>query len=199
MILAIHMTTSNGCKSSPSNPTDSQFPTHSTLFSASSLPREVAKPSAASPAPISRPSPLPACPHRRLRLLLPSGHCGARRSPSSLPISLRPASARLHRRPMRQDPPLLGLASVRLLHRRPPPPSLRPLPSSSTVRLLSLVMSSFFWNGNRSTCFDPSMEEYTEVPSDIGIAFNLQPKMKASEIAEKAREAIRSHKYNQNM
>ncbi|MQM13714.1 hypothetical protein Taro_046641 [Colocasia esculenta] len=56
---------------------------------------------------------------------------------------------------------------------------------------------TFFWNGNRSGCFDPSMEEYTEVPSDIGIAFNLQPKMKASEIAEKAREAIHSHKYNQ--
>lgn len=41
------------------------------------------------------------------------------------------------------------------------------------------------------------MEEYVEIPSDIGIPFNVQPKMKASEIAERARDAILSRKYDQ--
>ncbi|XP_020240979.1 2,3-bisphosphoglycerate-independent phosphoglycerate mutase-like [Asparagus officinalis] len=42
---------------------------------------------------------------------------------------------------------------------------------------------TFFWNGNRSGYFDASMEEYVEIPSDSGITFNVQPKMKALEIA----------------
>ncbi|MQL75546.1 hypothetical protein Taro_007919 [Colocasia esculenta] len=70
-------------------------------------------------------------------------------------------------------------------------------PLEKYLKIVKFGHVTFFWNGNRSGYFDPSMEEYTEVPSDIGIAFNLQPKMKASKIAEKAREAIRSHKYNQ--
>lgn len=41
------------------------------------------------------------------------------------------------------------------------------------------------------------MEEYVEIPSDVGITFNVQPKMKAIEIAEKAREAILSRKFDQ--
>ncbi|MQM18171.1 hypothetical protein Taro_051158, partial [Colocasia esculenta] len=45
---------------------------------------------------------------------------------------------------------------------------------------------TFFWNGNLSGYVNPSMEEYVEIPSDVGIAFNVQPKMKAFEIAEKA-------------
>ncbi|KAG5243221.1 2,3-bisphosphoglycerate-independent phosphoglycerate mutase [Salix suchowensis] len=49
---------------------------------------------------------------------------------------------------------------------------------------------TFFWNGNRSGCFNEEMEEYVEIPSDVGITFNVQPKMKALEIAEKARDAI---------
>ncbi|KAH7654152.1 Phosphoglycerate mutase 2,3-bisphosphoglycerate-independent protein [Dioscorea alata] len=56
---------------------------------------------------------------------------------------------------------------------------------------------TFFWNGNRSGYFDASMEEYVEIPSDAGITFNVQPKMKALEIAEKARDAILSRKFDQ--
>ncbi|PON47759.1 Phosphoglycerate mutase, 2,3-bisphosphoglycerate-independent [Parasponia andersonii] len=56
---------------------------------------------------------------------------------------------------------------------------------------------TFFWNGNRSGYFDPQMEEYVEIPSDSGITFNVQPKMKAVEIAEKARDAILSRKFQQ--
>ncbi|KAJ6844256.1 2,3-bisphosphoglycerate-independent phosphoglycerate mutase [Iris pallida] len=56
---------------------------------------------------------------------------------------------------------------------------------------------TFFWNGNRSGYFNHSMEEYVEIPSDSGITFNVQPKMKALEIAEKARDAILSGKFDQ--
>ncbi|KAL6983212.1 Phosphoglucomutase-1 [Sarracenia purpurea var. burkii] len=56
---------------------------------------------------------------------------------------------------------------------------------------------TFFWNGNRSGYFNPEMEEYVEIPSDSGITFNVQPKMKAVEIAEKARDAILSRKFHQ--
>ncbi|XVE80994.1 hypothetical protein DITRI_Ditri15bG0026800 [Diplodiscus trichospermus] len=56
---------------------------------------------------------------------------------------------------------------------------------------------TFFWNGNRSGCFNPELEEYVEIPSDVGITFNVQPKMKALEIAEKARDAILSRKFDQ--
>ncbi|KAG5243208.1 hypothetical protein OIU76_009892 [Salix suchowensis] len=56
---------------------------------------------------------------------------------------------------------------------------------------------TFFWNGNRSGCFNEEMEEYVEIPSDVGITFNVQPKMKALEIAEKARDAILSGKFDQ--
>uniref|UniRef100_A0A6M2FAY6 2,3-bisphosphoglycerate-independent phosphoglycerate mutase n=1 Tax=Populus davidiana TaxID=266767 RepID=A0A6M2FAY6_9ROSI len=56
---------------------------------------------------------------------------------------------------------------------------------------------TFFWNGNRSGYFNQEMEEYVEIPSDVGITFNVQPKMKAIEIAEKARDAILSGKFDQ--
>ncbi|PSS34802.1 2,3-bisphosphoglycerate-independent phosphoglycerate mutase [Actinidia chinensis var. chinensis] len=56
---------------------------------------------------------------------------------------------------------------------------------------------TFFWNGNRSGYFNQEMEEYVEIPSDSGITFNVQPKMKALEIAEKARDAILSGKFHQ--
>lgn len=56
---------------------------------------------------------------------------------------------------------------------------------------------TFFWNGNRSGYFNEEMEEYVEIPSDSGITFNVQPKMKALEIAEKARDAILSRKFHQ--
>lgn len=56
---------------------------------------------------------------------------------------------------------------------------------------------TFFWNGNRSGYFNESMEEYVEIPSDVGITFNVQPKMKALEIAEKAKNAILSGTFDQ--
>ncbi|CAN1201089.1 2,3-bisphosphoglycerate-independent phosphoglycerate mutase [Linum perenne] len=56
---------------------------------------------------------------------------------------------------------------------------------------------TFFWNGNRSGYFNSEMEEYVEIPSDVGITFNVKPKMKAMEIAEKARDAILSGKFHQ--
>lgn len=56
---------------------------------------------------------------------------------------------------------------------------------------------TFFWNGNRSGYFNSEMEEYVEIPSDSGITFNVQPKMKALEIAEKTRDAILSRKFDQ--
>ncbi|KAC9547202.1 hypothetical protein E3N88_45653 [Mikania micrantha] len=56
---------------------------------------------------------------------------------------------------------------------------------------------TFFWNGNRSGYFNSELEEYVEIPSDIGITFNVQPKMKALEIGEKARDAILSGKFDQ--
>ncbi|XP_062207245.1 2,3-bisphosphoglycerate-independent phosphoglycerate mutase-like [Phragmites australis] len=56
---------------------------------------------------------------------------------------------------------------------------------------------TFFWNGNRSGYFDETKEEYVEIPSDNGITFNVKPKMKALEIAEKARDAILSGKFDQ--
>ncbi|XP_054784642.1 2,3-bisphosphoglycerate-independent phosphoglycerate mutase [Prosopis cineraria] len=56
---------------------------------------------------------------------------------------------------------------------------------------------TFFWNGNRSGYFNSELEEYVEIPSDNGITFNVKPKMKALEIAEKARDAILSKKFDQ--
>lgn len=42
---------------------------------------------------------------------------------------------------------------------------------------------TFFFNGNRSGCFNTKLEEYVEIPSD-NLVFNLKPKMKAEEITE---------------
>ncbi|XP_076906442.1 2,3-bisphosphoglycerate-independent phosphoglycerate mutase [Bidens hawaiensis] len=56
---------------------------------------------------------------------------------------------------------------------------------------------TFFWNGNRSGYFNSELEEYVEIPSDSGITFNVQPKMKALEIGEKARDAILSGRFDQ--
>ena len=68
------------------------------------------------------------------------------------------------------------------------------LHNSETVKFGHVT---FFWNGNRSGYFDETKEEYIEIPSDSGITFNEQPKMKALEIAEKTREAILSGKFDQ--
>jgi len=42
---------------------------------------------------------------------------------------------------------------------------------------------TYFWNGNRSGCFDDSRETYIEIPSDV-VAFNEAPEMKASAITD---------------
>lgn len=55
---------------------------------------------------------------------------------------------------------------------------------------------TFFWNGNRSGQFSQTLEEYVEIPSDQGITFNVHPEMKATLIAEKAREALLSGKFD---
>lgn len=54
---------------------------------------------------------------------------------------------------------------------------------------------TFFWNGNRSGKLDDQLETYHEVPSD-NCPFNEKPLMKAKEIAEAAREALLSGKYD---
>ncbi|CAM6037066.1 unnamed protein product [Sphagnum compactum] len=56
---------------------------------------------------------------------------------------------------------------------------------------------TFVWNGNRSGQFSHSMEKYVQIPSDVGIAFNMKPEMKAIAIAEKARDALASGKWDQ--
>lgn len=66
--------------------------------------------------------------------------------------------------------------------------------SSETVKFGHVT---FFWNGNRSGCFNSEKEEYMEIPSDSGITFNVKPKMKALEVGEKARDAILSGKFDQ--
>jgi len=44
--------------------------------------------------------------------------------------------------------------------------------------------------------FSSSLEKYVEIPSDKGIAFNEKPEMKAIAIAEKARDALISGKFD---
>ncbi|WVZ68420.1 hypothetical protein U9M48_017358 [Paspalum notatum var. saurae] len=68
---------------------------------------------------------------------------------------------------------------------------------SCVIETVKFGHVTFFWNGNRSGYFDESKEEYVEVPSDSGITFNVAPKMKALEIAEKARDALLSGKFDQ--
>jgi 2,3-bisphosphoglycerate-independent phosphoglycerate mutase len=55
---------------------------------------------------------------------------------------------------------------------------------------------TFFWNGNRSGYFDEELETYVEIPSDT-VPFNEAPDMKAREICEAGKEALRSGKYDQ--
>ncbi|KAF8072673.1 2-3-bisphosphoglycerate-independent phosphoglycerate mutase [Scenedesmus sp. PABB004] len=53
---------------------------------------------------------------------------------------------------------------------------------------------TFFWNGNRSGYFDSNLETFLEIPSDK-VPFNQKPDMKAYEITEAGKEALRSGKY----
>jgi 2,3-bisphosphoglycerate-independent phosphoglycerate mutase len=43
---------------------------------------------------------------------------------------------------------------------------------------------TYFWNGNRSGKFNPELEEYIEIPSDI-VPFEQRPWMKAAEITDR--------------
>ena len=48
---------------------------------------------------------------------------------------------------------------------------------------------TYFWNGNRSDPFDPTIEQYIEIPSDR-VVFEQRPWMKAAEITDAAIEAL---------
>jgi 2,3-bisphosphoglycerate-independent phosphoglycerate mutase len=53
---------------------------------------------------------------------------------------------------------------------------------------------TYFWNGNRSSKFDESLETYVEIPSDL-VPFNERPWMKSAETADEAIDAVRSGDY----
>ncbi|KAJ0808173.1 putative phosphotransferase (phosphomutase) [Helianthus annuus] len=88
------------------------------------------------------------------------------------------------------SPPLIERTSGEYLVNN----GIRTFACSETVKFGHVT---FFWNGNRSGYFNKELEEYVEIPSDSGITFNVQPKMKALEIGEKARDAIISRKFDQ--
>lgn len=54
---------------------------------------------------------------------------------------------------------------------------------------------TYFWNGNRSSMLDETLEAYEEVPSDR-VSFDERPWMKAAEVTDKLIEAIKSGKYD---
>jgi 2,3-bisphosphoglycerate-independent phosphoglycerate mutase len=54
---------------------------------------------------------------------------------------------------------------------------------------------TYFWNGNRSGQFDPNLEEYVEVPSDV-LPFEQRPWMKAAQITDRLIETIQSKKFD---
>lgn len=54
---------------------------------------------------------------------------------------------------------------------------------------------TFFWNGNRSGYFDPTVETYEEIRSDV-IPFDQKPEMKAGEITEALIHALKSKEYS---
>ncbi|XP_024968237.1 2,3-bisphosphoglycerate-independent phosphoglycerate mutase-like [Cynara cardunculus var. scolymus] len=88
------------------------------------------------------------------------------------------------------SPPLIERTSGEYLVNN----GIRTFACSETVKFGHVT---FFWNGNRSGCFNSEKEEYVEIPSDSGITFNVKPKMKSLEIGEKARDAILSGKFDQ--
>ncbi|KAI3742804.1 hypothetical protein L1987_60500 [Smallanthus sonchifolius] len=88
------------------------------------------------------------------------------------------------------SPPLIERTSGEYLVKN----GVRTFACSETVKFGHVT---FFWNGNRSGYFNSELEKYAEIPSDSGITFNVQPKMKALEIGEKARDAILSRKFDQ--
>eukprot|EP01018_Ginkgo_biloba_P000382 Gb_01539 [translate_table: standard] len=69
------------------------------------------------------------------------------------------------------------------------------LPVSVPWPAIQRLFASF--SLHRSGYFNKDLEEYVEIPSDSGITFNQNPKMKALEIAEKMRDVILSGKFDQ--
>ena len=53
---------------------------------------------------------------------------------------------------------------------------------------------TYFWNGNRSGCFDDALECYEEIPSDL-IPFEQRPWMKAAEITDATLSALQRDHY----
>ena len=49
---------------------------------------------------------------------------------------------------------------------------------------------TYFWNGNRTDAFDPSLETYLEIPSDV-VPFDQRPWMKAAEVTDALITALR--------
>lgn len=54
---------------------------------------------------------------------------------------------------------------------------------------------TYFWNGNNSEKFDPALESWVEVPSDV-IPFENAPAMKAREVCEVVQEALERGGYH---
>ena len=53
---------------------------------------------------------------------------------------------------------------------------------------------TYFWNGNRSGCFDDARETYVEIPSDL-IPFEQRPWMKAAEITDATIAALKDESF----
>ena len=53
---------------------------------------------------------------------------------------------------------------------------------------------TYFWNGNRGGMFDPKIEIYEEIPSDL-VPFDQRPQMKAAEITDHAIAALAENRY----
>lgn len=53
---------------------------------------------------------------------------------------------------------------------------------------------TYFWNGNRSGKFNASLENYVEIPSDLG-SFSDRPWMKSAEIADRTIEEMRKNSF----
>ena len=53
---------------------------------------------------------------------------------------------------------------------------------------------TYFWNGNKSGAFDPKIETYVEIPSDL-VPFEQRPWMKAAEITDSIEKQVREGKH----
>ncbi len=53
---------------------------------------------------------------------------------------------------------------------------------------------TYFWNGNRTAPFDPGLETYREIRSDL-VPFEQRPWMKAAEITDATLEALKSGRF----